>query len=232
MKTKFNFRTLPVRAGVLTALCCSFLCSAVAQGNKVDVSALTRETQKSINQEHQLSFVWWIPEDFWRATMTANPESSPKQTESFLKVIHPYTLVAVVDGDIGPFGGVTYKSEKTIRSQLTILDSNGKEYKPLDNTDVSEDLQNLLASMKPMLANMLGPMGKNFNFYVFPGMTKNDKVIVDAKAEGTFTVQSGDRAFKWRLPLGSLLAPKTCPKCNESLNGAFKFCPYDGTALK
>jgi hypothetical protein len=231
MSNRFNRGTVRTLTGMLLALCFSLLTCA-AQENKVDLSALTRETQQTSHKEHDLTIVWWIPDDFWRVAMSVNGDVTPNQIERVIKVVHPYTLVAVVEGEFGPFGGTTYKSEKSIREQLTILDAKGNSYKPMDVADASPDLQNLLASMKPMLSNMLGPMGKNFNFYVFPGTTKDKKSIASAKEESTFTVQNGDEAFKWRLPLGSLLPPKTCVKCGEKLNGAFKFCPFDGTALK
>jgi len=231
MNSQLSRQAIRACAGVLLALCFSLLTCA-AEENTVDLSALTRETQQTIHKEHNMTIVWWVPEDFWQAAMAASGDVTQKQIDKVIKVVHPYTLVAVVEGEFGPFGGVSYKSEKVIRDQLTILDAKGNAYKPMDVSEASPDLQNLLASMKPMLSNMLGPMGKNFNFYVFPGMTKDKKLIANAKAESNFTVQNGEEAFKWRLPLGSLLPPKTCAKCGEKLNGAFKFCPYDGTALK
>ncbi len=231
MNIQFNRRTVRTWAGVFLALCFSLLTGA-AEDTAVDLSALTRETQQTSHKEHNLTIIWWIPEDFWRVAMSSNGDVTPNQITRVIKVVHPYTLVAVVDGEFGPFGGTTYKSEKAIRDQLAIQDANGNSYKPMDLADVSPDLQNLLASMKPMLSNMLGPMGKNFNFYVFPGTTKDKKLIASPKEESTFSVQEGDETFKWRLPLGSLLPPKTCAKCGEKLSGSFKFCPYDGTALK
>jgi hypothetical protein len=44
-------------------------------------------------------------------------------------------------------------------------------------------------------------------------------------------VKMGEKEFHWRLPLGSLLPPKICPKCGETFSGAYKFCPWDGSTL-
>jgi len=55
--------------------------------------------------------------------------------------------------------------------------------------------------------------------------------IADAKEEGSFAVLIGEKKYRWKLPLGSLLPPKTCAECGEELSGAFKFCPYEGTKL-
>lgn len=85
--------------------------------------------------------------------------------------------------------------------------------------------------MKPLFANMLGPMGQNMVFFLFPSNNKEGQKIADSKKEGSFSVEMGEREFRWRLPLGSLLPPKICPTCGEKLSGAYKFCPWDGTKL-
>jgi hypothetical protein len=78
---------------------------------------------------------------------------------------------------------------------------------------------------------MLGALGRNMNFFVFPGVRANGRPIADAKQEGSFKVVLGEQEFRWRLPLSSLLPPKICPKCHETDKGAWKFCPWCGTAL-
>lgn len=217
---------------VLAALFFCFAFSSAGQQTKLDTQALVRDTQKIAHEEHGVTIVWWIPEDFWRASMASNPDMTPATIEKFIKTVHPYTLVAVVRATFGPFGGVTYEREQTIRSEIVILDGSGKQYKPMDETDLGPDLQNLLLMMKPALGNMMGAMGKNFDFYVFPANGSDGKSIANPKKDGSFTVQLGDQNFRWRLPLGSLLPPKVCPQCGEKFSGDFKYCPYDGTALK
>jgi len=86
--------------------------------------------------------------------------------------------------------------------------------------------------IKPVIVNTLGPLGQNMHFFLFPAKNKSGRNIADAKKGGVFSVRLGEREFKWRLPLGSLLPPKICPRCGEKLSGAYKYCPYDGTPLK
>ncbi len=184
------------------------------------------------HQENKLTLVWWVPEQFWRISFAANHKLTEEQINGFIKTVKPYTLVAVVKGEIGSFGGVTYESETAIRSKLVLIDSEGNQYSALDSEEISADMQNFLGMMKPVFANMLGAMGKNFGFYIFPAKGKNGKSIADPEKEGHFSIQLGEEKFKWRLPLGSLLPPKTCPKCGEKLSGSYKYCPFDGTSLE
>jgi len=133
---------------------------------------------------------------------------------------------------LSEYEGVTFVSEQTLRDSVVLVDGAGNEYRSLPPLDVGPDARNLLAMLQPMLANMMGPMGQNLHFLVFPGLDDAGRRIADASAEGQFAVRVGDEEFRWRLPLGSLLPPKFCPVDGERLNGAWKFCPWHGVELQ
>jgi hypothetical protein len=205
--------------------------TGLPQENKVNLNTLTQETQKMSEKADEMTLIWWIPEEFWRVSFEQDPSITADQIEEFIKVLRPYTIIVAVDGKMGTFGGITYESEQTIRSLIQITDNEGATYRPLNRNSINADCENFLAMMKPVFINMLGPMGQNMHFFLFPAENKKGKKIADAGNEGTFSVELGKRIFKWRLPLGSLLLPKICPVCKEELNGAYKFCPWDGTEL-
>lgn len=52
------------------------------------------------------------------------------QAEEFIKILRPYTVIVVVDGKIGAFGGVTYTPEAAIRDSIQIKDSKRDRYRP------------------------------------------------------------------------------------------------------
>jgi hypothetical protein len=198
---------------------------------KVDVQELIRETQKMEQKAHQITLVWWTPKEFWEVSMAQNPGVTAAQAQEFVKVFQPYIVLAVFDGKVSPFGGITYRPEPEIRADLRVLDKAGTSYAALTEDQIQPDTKNLLAMMKPVLTNALGPLGQNMNFYVFPGKDAKDQPIAEAKTPGALAVKVGDREFKWRLPLSSLLPPKACAKCQEKCSGAWSFCPWCGTAL-
>jgi len=202
-----------------------------ADEGKVSLNALIDETQIQSESPNKLELVWWIPEQYWQIVLAEDPNMTPAQVQEVVEVLDPYVVVAVVSGTVGPFGGAQYQSEQDIRTGLRVKIQDGATYDPLVEDQISADAQNLLAAMKPALANLLGPMGENMHFYLFPATTEQGERIADAKSEGVFAVQLGEENYRWRLPLGSLLPRKSCPKCQEALNGAYKFCPWDGTEL-
>jgi hypothetical protein len=221
---RFLYRVLPAVAMLALLVPC-------ARAQDVDVNELIRDTQLTSQAANEILLIWWLPTEFWAASMKTNPTVTPAQIDEVRQVVQDYVLVAIADGKMGPFGGVAFRREEDFRAKLTIVDAAGNKYPPLSPEQLKPDLINLLGAMGPVLTNMIGQLGANMHFYVFPANDADGKPIADAIGTGHFTVSYGEKSFRFRLPLGSLLAKKTCPKCSERLNGAYQFCPYDGTTL-
>lgn len=75
-------------------------------------------------------------------------------------------------------------------------------------------------------------MGKNVAFFVYEAKDKAGNRPIDPNKPGSFDVRMGEEDFHWRLPLGSLLPVRVCPKCGETFPGNYTFCPFDGVQLK
>jgi len=205
--------------------------NSFAQDRKIDTNALILETQRQSKDADKISMIWWIPEEFWRASFEQSPNMNATQTEAFLKVLRPYIIIVALDGEMSSLGGITYKSKESIQSTMQIIDSEGNHYSPLSNENIDADTSIYLSQMKPIFSNMLGPMGENMNFYLFSAKNQKGKSILDAKEEGKFSVLMDKVEYKWKLPLSSLLPPKLCPIDDEKLNGAWKFCPTHGVEI-
>lgn len=236
MKDKLLHNKTPgLRIGKIFVIALLFFGSmtlSFAQDKKVDINFLLQETQQLEQLPDEMTLIWWIPEDFWRINFEQNPNVTEAQTEEFLKVVRAYVVVAVINGDVGSIGGVTYKPESTIRNTIKLIDGQKNSYRPLSTEAVDADMQNFLLMMKPLIGNMLGPMGQNMHFFLFPPRNKEGQHIADPRKEGVFSVRLDKKEFRWRLPLGSLMEPKICPVDGEKLSGAWKFCPWHGVELK
>jgi hypothetical protein len=219
---------------VLSSLMVIFglLCAAALPAQAgLDMSAVTKDVQQVRTGDHRITIVMWLPEQFWRAAITNSGKITDDQAEQFLKTVRPYTLVAVVDAKVGTFAGLTFADRSTLAAGVTIEDANHNTYNPLGDDDVSPDLSNLLHMMAPVLTNMMGATGAHFEFFVFPADAKGGGRVVDAEHDGSFAVHVLDLTFKYRLPLGSLLAPQIDPKTGESFPGNFHFNPFTGDKL-
>ena len=215
----------------LLLLCLSAAGAAAQQKHRMDFDELINETQKSSPQLDKMTIAWWVPEEFWREALAQEASVTPAQSEEFLEVLRPYALFIVVDGKMGALGEPKYLPEEAIRRSLQLSDAQGVKYAPIEAAKVSGGINVLLSMMKPVLSNMLGPLGQNMHFFLFPGRNKDGQRILNAAKEGSFSLRVGDEEFKWRLPLGSVLPPKACPVDGERMSGAWKFCPWHGEKL-
>jgi hypothetical protein len=212
-------------------LASGILKTGIAQKTKIDVNALTAETQKMSDKPDAMTMIWWVPEEFWLGCAAQDPTFTEALVKETIKTLQPYTLFAVIEGKIGTFGGVKYKSESSIRSKILLVGTNGIRYRPIGKDKIEANARNLVSMLKPVLANMLGEMGENVNFFLFPAQDKQGQNIAKANKRGIISFLLGNEEYRWRLPLSSLLPPKFCPNCREKCKGAWEYCPWCGTKL-
>lgn len=201
------------------------------QQSKIDMQALMGELQQFSRQKGEMGLVWWLPAEFWRVSMAQNPISTEAQIEQVVTHLRRYVITIVVSGRPGPFGALTYKFEPDIRASIQLRDSEGTLYRPISEDNIDADTKIFLSSMSGPFAKMLGPLGRNMHFFLFPSKNINGQYIADATKEGAFTVRMGETDYSWRLPLSSVVPPKICPVDGEKMSGAWKFCPWHGTKL-
>ena len=153
-----------------------------------------------------------------------------KGIADYIAVLHPYTLVAVMDAQKG-ITAYRYTDMDTLVNEATIEDSHGTTYRPLPPESVAEDIRNLIQVMRPLLSNTMGAFGQHMEFLVFPSLDKAGQLIADPKSLGSLTIHLADIALRYRLPLGSVLPPSLDPKTGESFPGSYHFNPYTGSKL-
>jgi hypothetical protein len=197
----------------------------------IDINHLMSDTQISSGGGRTVDLVWWVPEEFWTASFQDDTSMTEAQKQSFVKMLRPYTLVAVVRGTIGDFGTITYLDEKDIRAGLRLIGTDGSSYEPIDEEKASDEAKLLLHIIQPILANAAGKLGENMRFYLFPSQNKAGKRIADPRQPGMLTVMNMGTEIKYRLPLGSLLQPKFDSATGEQFPGNYQFNPYTGTGL-
>ncbi len=201
--------------------------SLIGQEKEVDLIDLIREIQQWKKEDNSMKMVWWIPTKYWELSAKGNNLITEDAIDQIIESIKNYTIIAALDAEIGALG-FNYNNSVSVK----LIDNEGNEYKTLTNEEISVETKNLLNILKPTLANTIGQLGKNMNFYVFPYLKNNGKAITDPESKGSFTILFNKESFKWKLPLGSLVPQKTCPTDNEKLSGNWKFCPWHGTKLK
>jgi len=213
-------------------ICLTFSMSLVAQDFKVSINKLTAETQQLSESPDNLKLVWWIPIEFWEAVFAQDPNMPQDRADEILHVFKQYTLLSTIDGTIGTFGDISYKTKKQIFNYLEIIDNDNKSFFPLREENIDQKTKEVIDYIKPVLASMLGKMGENMYFFLFQNEDDPLDRIIDPTTEDKFTVKLGGEKLRWTLPLSSLLKPKKCPVDNDLMNGGWKYCPFHGVKLE
>jgi hypothetical protein len=204
--------------------------------DKYDLIALMNECQKMSGDPGVIAIVQWIPKEWWQLTLerAGVPDARIKEV---LKLFAPYMTFIMVHGRISSSGLPTFTSRSLLQEHVFLVDKAGHPYRPIDEEDVEAGVQNAIIMIKPIFSNMLGQMGDNMNFFLFPSQTKEKKKSYEATQEGSFSIRfkdvpdAGDQAFQWILPLSSLVPAKICPKCKKEESGSWKYCPWCGSPL-
>jgi hypothetical protein len=206
--------------------------AGAAAANKFtpDFSALNRDLVVTHNADGRLTMVMWMPEEFWRAAFRASNNLTDDAIDKYIAVIHPYVLIAVVDGQKG-ITTYNFTDGDALAAETTLEDSHGTTYKPLALDDAGEEIRNLIQLMRPLISNMMGTLGRHLEFLVFSNADKAGNPIADPKASGSLIVHVGNLPMQYRLPIGSVLPPVVDPKSGETFPGNYRFNPYTGNKL-
>ena len=200
--------------------------------NEVDLTEFTRDTQQWMKKDDNTTLVWWIPKEYWRLATRGNAMVTEEAIKQIEDTFSPYVLVCAADLSSGVVGTIKSMPDSVLRKRLTLIDKNGKKYKPLDEIDVSLEASTIASYMKPVLAQAIGKIGEGMHFYFFKVKDDKNEDLIHATKEGAFTIVFDDKQeFKWTLPIPTLLAPKFCPIDKEKMKGNWKFCPIHGNKL-
>lgn len=196
----------------------------------VDYAALMRDLTLTRSVDGRLTIVMWMPDEFWRASLQNSGRITEQGVAQYIAVIHPYTLVAVLDAQRG-ITAFRYTDMDTLVSEITLEDTHGMKYSPLPPDSIADDIKNLIQIFRPLLSNMMGAMGQHMEILVFASMDKAGQLIADPKKDGSLTVHLSDITMRYRLPLGGTLPPSLDAITGESFPGNYRFNPYTGSKL-
>lgn len=203
-----------------------------AQNNEPDLQEFIKETQNTKSESGEITIAWWLPVEFWEIAYKRDKNMSAETASEIVSTLKPYVIIAVVDGKISPFGTMKYSSKEMLDTTIELISADSISYAPYASESVPEDMQFLLGILSPMIKNMIGQMGENLHFYVFPDMQNKDERIFDPLKKGNITLKFNGKTRTWKTPLVTLLPFKYCPADNEPMQGDWQYCPYHGTELK
>ena len=195
----------------------------------MDVQQLLHETQRISAGPQQMTFVWWMPQEFWEANVSINPNLSPGGRAQVLAALDDYMIFVIARTKVTMTTlDARSKSEMLSNARLEI---GVKTIDPIAPENLTPTAQAYLVAFKPYLAGILGKVGQSVEMVVYPSK-EGDQRLIDPLKPGSFKYTLYDQTFTWRLPLASLLPAKVDPKTGEEFPGSYEFNPYTGESLR
>lgn len=198
---------------------------------QIKLEELAQDTQRLSSQPDGLELVWWLPSVYWQAAaQTAGLPEADKA--AFLRAFDGYVMVATVQGTMGLAGVDRFMDAREALADLRLVDTAGKTHLSLPDEQVPVPLKTMLGVMKPILANMIGPMGSNMHFAVFEDRDAEGKPLFDPLGSGRIRILTDRNSYSFRLPLGSLLPSRQDPVTGDVFPGDYLYSPYTGAPLQ
>ena len=198
---------------------------------KIDLTEFIREIQKWQKQENNMSLAFWIPTSYWKVVLDDSPQVSKEALSQIEFAFKDYVVVGALDLDVNANGTMNFTTETELRKSISIQTQNGSIFKPIPESNISDEAKSFSSSLKPLFSQIIGQMGAGLHFYFFSVKDRDGKNILDERKNGKFTIKHSNINFDYSLPLVALLPPKVCPKDGASMKGNWNFCPIHGVRL-
>jgi hypothetical protein len=207
---------------------------------EVDTDALTIDLQAELmgTGDDHLALVWWIPREFWDATVTQDSTFGEAEKELVLNLFSSVSLLCVAQADIAEMGVCNFYSKEEIKNTMVVTysdDAGEKSRLPLMET-IDPTLELMLSMLTPVFAGAMGNLGSNLHFYVLDDISQSSRRVLDPYLEGFITVtlskRNGDQMNAvLETPLNSLYIPRKCPNGKDA-HVSWKYCPWTGVKLE
>lgn len=205
---------------------------------KIDLDALSSELQKSAEPSDGMNLVWWVPPEFWRASMAQSKEADDG-IEEVMKVMDKCVVIAVVRADISALGAFKFHGKDAVAKALTVTraDKDGNLTTLELQTELDDDMSNMLALVSSVLKNAMGGLGSNFHLFVYKGLDGKGNRIASPYEEGKLIVKlaklskEAGGTIEFETPVDALYVPRECTACKKKAHIRWNFCPWCGKAL-
>ena len=172
----------------------------------------------------------WFPPEFWHIANAQNKAIPPALLKNIVDEMKEYMMFCVVDYTVSGTE-LSFADEEEIRKSIRLIDSSKTIYTPLEDEDLSPTARELLKSLKPTMAQLVGQFGEGMQVILFKAKKINGKPSIELAKKNSFVLELAQQRLKWSTPFASLMPPKYCPIDKDIMKGNWDFCPEHGVKL-
>ncbi len=190
----------------------------------------------SSSDDTHTAVCWWIPVEFWKASLSRDITISEEERCAFLRVLNDFSLLSIAQFDMIDKYDYYSKSEIESNIVITVIDKNGNENRLFTMQNINSDFDKIIGMLQLVTGDVLGNFGNNAHFYVLNDKSKRDDRLLNPYNKGELRIQFGRRngeIFEGiiKTPINALFVPRICPN-GEKAHISWKFCPWSGKPLE
>ena len=198
----------------------------------VDQNKLLKDIVYTHNGNDQITILYWFPLVYWEIMAAKDPKTFTPEVISQLKqMLGNKSIFFAVSGKLNTNArSFESKDETYLRNNISVA-YNGKNYKPIAEAKLSEELKMLNDYIRPMFAQMLGDMGSGLCIFYFEVVDNTGQNLLDPYSSLDYSLSLGAMKNTFHLPLPSLFKDSKCTNDGELFPANYEFCPYHGSKL-
>jgi len=198
----------------------------------VDQNKLLKDIVYTHSSNEDVTILYWFPVTYWEMLSAKDPKTfGPEIVTQFKQMLGNKSIFIAISGRvITTARKFESKEESYLRNNISVV-MNGKTYKPISESKLSEELLMLNDYLKPMFAQMLGDMGAGMSVFYFEIVDNAGDNLLNPYSSADFNLNLASTKATFHLPLPSLYKDVKCANDEELFPANYEFCPYHGSKL-
>lgn len=199
-----------------------------------DPNAILKDIMKmDLSDEHQ-SFAFWLPFEVFDGLTKMNNKGASNSNSDELIALKNFNVFMARRSYKSDDGMTRVISASDLAKTVKLIDDSGAEYSPLN--ELPKSISTIVANFKAGVES--SSQGIEYCILVYTNNRASGKPVIVAGKRDTIKLRMKpisplkETSFTWITPFASLLPPRNCPKCGESILPAWKYCPHDGIEIK
>ncbi|WP_299488159.1 hypothetical protein [Acaryochloris sp. IP29b_bin.137] len=187
---------------------------ALSQSSSMN-DVISQDITRIKQTNNQLTMVVWFAKEAIEK-LGKERSWSEERIQRISTRFEPYIMLAVLSGRQTEIGFFKFQDRTSVLEKVTIIDSAGKVYRPLDDSRSSDPFMKIfIPFMQGYMRQMAGELGGNMHFLLFSARDAKGNLIADPTQYGKLRVKVGDQQLQYKLPLNSLLPKQPNTTTNQ-----------------
>ena len=216
---------------LILALCSTILCTAERiPRNEIDMAKVMQECNVTQSDGASTYIVMFMTQEYWESTLEKNKDQLGMAYDLVMNNIKGRVTVMIIDMDMSNAASIKFADPKDMEANVKVrISKSGKTIEaPISS---SEEAKSMLTFIRPMLAQMMGQLGKGMYCQTYDITDKDGVSGFSVFEKGAIEVTYKGKSFKVATPLDSFHIPRKLPN-GKNAHISWDYDPWTGKKIE